>query len=463
MIFFLSGIYQRGEVWWVCVDDSVGHEIQTGRPAVIVSASKANEKRETVIVAFITSQGKPHPHNVRVYVEGEFRRVMCDTIRTVSKERLTRCICTLTEPEMIRVTGGLACAMCIPNTGKKEESPKDETPDVLALRAESDMWKGLYERAMAQLVEMKLQSDIALRMTQRVDVAEPVAAATETVEATEPPKEEPQVEFEETPEKVDLNSCTPEDLKKCGCNATIAGLIIAGRPYTFVEDLRRIPGITNVAYRILECKVCVVPVEEPVEEPVVAAEVAEPEEPEEEVVAEAAVVEPPVVVEAVVEEKVNINTATAREIWEKLGVSKTAAYAIIRYRKENGLFVSVEELLETKVVGKPFYQKYKDRLTIGEPEPKVEKEPDDEEDWLNKVVLPQPQPEEEAAPTEKPKVNVNTASTTDLMKVGFSKSVAGRINAHVRKFGPYRDLDELLEIEGMRGKTLRKLRDKLEV
>lgn len=449
----MSGIYQRGEVWWVCVDGSVGCEIQTGRPAVIVSASKANEKRETVIVAFITSQGKPHPHNVGVYVEGEFRRVMCDTIRTVSKERLTRCICTLTEHEMIRVTGGLACAMCIPNTGKKEESPKEESPDVLALRAESDMWKGLYERAMAQLVELKLNNDLALRMASAVK--EPVVE--EQVEEADPELDEPVVEFEEIPEKVDLNSCTSEDLKKCGCNATIAGLIIAGRPYTFVEDLRRIPGITNVAYRILECKVCVVPVEEPV---------AEPEEPEEEVVAEAAVVEPPVVVEAeapVETELVNINTATAKELMTKLDLGQFYSYRITGHRNKNGDFVAIEELLEYQVISKPAFEQIKDRITVGETASAPVEESDDEEDWLNKVVLPQPQSEEEAAPTEEPKVNVNTASTADLMKVGFSKPVAGRINAHVRKFGPYRDLDELLGIEGMKGKTLRKLRDKLEV
>lgn len=83
-----------------------------------------------------------------------------------------------------------------------------------------------------------------------------------------------------------------------------------------------------------------------------------------------------------VREVVNINTATGKELREKLGVSETIAYSITGYRKKNGLFVEVSELLEVKKVTKPIFERIKDYVVISVPkiaeEPEVEKteEPD---------------------------------------------------------------------------------------
>ena len=498
MIFFLNGRkIRRGDVYWVSVDGSIGGEIQTGRPAVIVSGDKANETISTVIVAFTTTQGNGHPSHVPVIVGGNRSKVKCDQIRTIAKERLSQFIGTLTDEEMRRVSGALAAAMCIPIASKGVD-----IEEYASMKAEVDMWKRLYERAMDQLVELKVANDFAVKMTQR----NPVVAVE--VEETEPPVE---VAFEEPTEKVDLNSCTVEDLKKCGCTEVIAKTIIAGRPYKFVSDIRRIPGITNVGYRILEHKVCVA-------EP----EVAEPE------VVEVTEKEPAVAVKTV-----NLNAASSREIVDVLGCNKDYASRIVRYRRENGRFVGWEELKDVKFLPKNFYERHKDQIVFGEYEPEPEPkpvvqqptevvnintasakeineklglsmticysivghrkrngsyksvedlkclpriteyhlnkfghlfsvgdevdEPKQEDNWLDEVEVPTPTPESPA------KVNVNTANVTELMNVGFSKPVAGRIVATVKKYGPFRSLDELTQVDGMRGKTLRKLRDKLEV
>jgi mRNA interferase MazF len=47
---------QRGEVWWVNFDPSVGGEIQKKRPAVIVSNDVANRILNRVQVVPLTSQ-----------------------------------------------------------------------------------------------------------------------------------------------------------------------------------------------------------------------------------------------------------------------------------------------------------------------------------------------------------------------------------------------------------------------
>lgn len=448
----------------MCLDDSVGCEIQTGRPVVITSPSKANESGETVIVAFITSQGKPHPNHIPVLVEGKRNRVLCNQVRTLAKERLTRCICMLTAEEMKRVTGGLAAAQSISIAVQK-----DESEEIISLRAECEMWKRLYERTMDQLVELKVANDLATKMAQRVVAEEPIIEDDLVIdEEPEPEIEVEPVAFEETTEKVDLNSCTADDLKKCGCSVVVASTIISGRPYKFVEDLRNLPGITNVAFGILKHKVCVA-AEPVVEEEVVetpeapeAPEVVEvPPEPEVveavEVAPEQDVAEVP---EATDTEKVNINTAKAKELMVKLNLGQFYAYRITGHRNKNGDFVCIEELVECNVISKPAFDQIKDKITVGEPEP--EPDPVDEGSWLDEVELPtpvvEPEPEEEPA-----KVNINKANMTELMSVGFTKPVAGRIVAYVKKFGPFRDLDELSEINGLKGETLRKLRDKLEV
>ena len=109
-------------------------------------------------------------------------------------------------------------------------------------------------------------------------------------------------------------------------------------------------------------------------------------------------------------------------------------------------------------------------------------EDEDEDDWEYAEVIEPPEVIEEPEkpstitfpiwePTpEKPKteksvkkVNVNTASTSDLMAVGFSKPAAGKINAHVKKYGPYKSVEDIKQIDEVSGKDFRKLRDYLEV
>lgn len=60
-------------------------------------------------------------------------------------------------------------------------------------------------------------------------------------------------------------------------------------------------------------------------------------------------------------------------------------------------------------------------------------------------------------------MNVNTANVYKLMEVGFSKTIAGRIVHHQKNCAPFRDIEELLEIDGVKKGDLRKLRDKLEI
>lgn len=66
--------------------------------------------------------------------------------------------------------------------------------------------------------------------------------------------------------------------------------------------------------------------------------------------------------------KVNVNTATAKELSKVTGLNKSKANAIVSYRKKHGDFKSLDELKEVKGFKKmdeESMKKLQDQLTIG--------------------------------------------------------------------------------------------------
>lgn len=83
--------------------------------------------------------------------------------------------------------------------------------------------------------------------------------------------------------------------------------------------------------------------------------------------------EQPVATEQKVENKavavnpnmVNINTASAAEIQDKLvGIGAKKAQAIVDYREKNGKFVSIEQITEVSGIGKATLDKNRDRIIL---------------------------------------------------------------------------------------------------
>ena len=103
-----------------------------------------------------------------------------------------------------------------------------------------------------------------------------------------------------------------------------------------------------------------------------------------------------------------------------------------------------------------------------EPEPEEEVAPVEEaapEETVTKITFPvwEPPVEEQKAPELEEKVNVNEATMYELMEAGFGKSEAARISRWVRKYGRFKNLDDLTKVDGVTGKSLRKIRDRLTV
>ena len=83
-------VAHRFDVHLVNLDPTVGSEIQKTRPCVIISPDEMNRFIRTVIVAPLTTHGRPYPTRVSCAFEGKQGQIVLDQLRTVDKSRLVR-------------------------------------------------------------------------------------------------------------------------------------------------------------------------------------------------------------------------------------------------------------------------------------------------------------------------------------------------------------------------------------
>ncbi len=69
-------------------------------------------------------------------------------------------------------------------------------------------------------------------------------------------------------------------------------------------------------------------------------------------------------VSAVKVQKININTASAEQLTSLKGIGPKKAQAIIEFRKKNGKFKKLEDLMLVKGIGKKTFEKIKPYLTL---------------------------------------------------------------------------------------------------
>ena len=80
----------RFDVVLVTLDPTVGSEIKKTRPCLVISPNEMNRSLRTVIVAPMTTQGKPYPSRVPCRFQGTRGYIVLDQIRTVDRARVVK-------------------------------------------------------------------------------------------------------------------------------------------------------------------------------------------------------------------------------------------------------------------------------------------------------------------------------------------------------------------------------------
>lgn len=98
----------RFSVYLVNLDPTVGSEIRTSRPCVVISPDELNRHVRTVIVAPLTSADRPYPSRIACQFQGRTGHVVLDQLRTVDKQRLRQRLGVLSTEVAQEVLAGLA-------------------------------------------------------------------------------------------------------------------------------------------------------------------------------------------------------------------------------------------------------------------------------------------------------------------------------------------------------------------
>jgi mRNA interferase MazF len=83
-------VIKRFDVYLVNLDPTVGKEIKKTRPCLVVSPDEMNRFIATVIVAPMTTKGRPYPTRVACEFHGKKGQIVLDQLRTVDKARLVK-------------------------------------------------------------------------------------------------------------------------------------------------------------------------------------------------------------------------------------------------------------------------------------------------------------------------------------------------------------------------------------
>src|ERR1035438_500848 len=101
-------IPERGEIWWVALDPTLGSEIRKTRPGSGTAVRVQKERGRPVIVVPLSSSPKPSPPIlIPISCDGHPAVAVSDQIRAVAKERLRSRLGVVAAEEMTVLEDGL--------------------------------------------------------------------------------------------------------------------------------------------------------------------------------------------------------------------------------------------------------------------------------------------------------------------------------------------------------------------
>ncbi len=155
------------------------------------------------------------------------------------------------------------------------------------------------------------------------------------------------------------------------------------------------------------------------------------------------------------------------------GIGKITALRIVRYRRENGPFKSLDELLLVPRVSRRVINQIRGLAYVEKiPEievPKAEEEleivpPEEPEPPVpEKGFVPLPPPEKPVHEFPLLQININEAGLKELKRAGFSTRQAKNIIRFRSRYGDFKGVDDLDRVPGITRAMLDRVRERLYV
>lgn len=125
----------RGDIFYIHREETVGSEQHSGRPAIIVSNADCNENSSVVEIVFLTCKHKrPLPTHVKIESIGRRSTALCEQITSVDVCRLGDYKGHVTDEEMRQIDAALMCSLGLhPLTQQTPLAPSSPSVDDGAL------------------------------------------------------------------------------------------------------------------------------------------------------------------------------------------------------------------------------------------------------------------------------------------------------------------------------------------
>ena len=100
----------RGEIWLVNFDPTIGSEIKKTRPAIILSGQPFNRLRRTLVIVPLSSahERTEFPLLIAIHSSGKPAVAVVDQIKAAAKERFIRKMGDATDDEMSQISDAQA-------------------------------------------------------------------------------------------------------------------------------------------------------------------------------------------------------------------------------------------------------------------------------------------------------------------------------------------------------------------
>lgn len=152
MAYYMNPVKEvrRGDIFYIANSKcyATNPSVEAGRPGIVVSCDELNEHSPSVEVVYLTTKDKkPMATHIPILCKIN-STALCETIYTVSKDRLGDYVRTCSDKEMAEIDKGMLHSLGIATTYIEREVEEADTQDSSALAVERNLYKNLYEQLL---------------------------------------------------------------------------------------------------------------------------------------------------------------------------------------------------------------------------------------------------------------------------------------------------------------------------